>query len=76
MLKLYSKKSHLTMFFFASKENLMQDKIVVVAEHRYEWHDIGVEKGLWQTVEGLINIGYTIFFDGITAFLIKSVQMQ
>lgn len=54
----------------------MQDKIVVVAEHRYEWHDIGVEKGLWQTVEGLINIGYTIFFDGITAFLIKSVQMQ
>ena len=42
----------------------MQDKIVAFAGHRFEWHCIGIEEKLLQTIEELINKGYTIFYDG------------
>lgn len=42
----------------------MQEKIVAFAGHRFEWHCIDVEEKLSQTIEELINKGYTIFYDG------------
>ena len=42
----------------------MPEKIVAFAGHRYEWHCIGVEEKLLQTIEELINKGYTFFYDG------------
>lgn len=42
----------------------MQNNIVAFAGHRYDWHYIGVEEKLLQTIEELINKGYTIFYDG------------
>ena len=42
----------------------MQDKIVAFAGHRFEWHCKGVKEKIIQTVEELINKGYTIFYDG------------
>ena len=40
------------------------DKIVCFAGHRYEWHCIGVEEKLLETLENLINKGYTFFYNG------------
>ena len=42
----------------------MQEKIVCFAGHRFDWHCIGVEDKLLQTIEELINKGYSIFYDG------------
>ena len=42
----------------------MDEKVVAFAGHRYEWHCIGVEEKLLQTIEELINKGYTVFYDG------------
>ena len=42
----------------------MSEKIVAFAGHRYDWHCIGVEEKLKQTIEELINKGYTTFYDG------------
>lgn len=42
----------------------MADKIVAFAGHRFDWQSIGVEEKLLQTIEELINKGYTIFYDG------------
>ena len=42
----------------------MQEKIVAFAGHRYAWHSVGIEEKLYQTIEELINKGYTIFYDG------------
>lgn len=42
----------------------MADKIVAFAGHRFDWQCIGVEEKLLQTIEELINKGYTIFYDG------------
>lgn len=42
----------------------MQEKIVCFAGHRFDWHCIGVEDKLLQTIEELINKGYSVFYDG------------
>ena len=42
----------------------MEEKIVAFAGHRYEWNCIGIEEKLLQTIEKLINKGYTTFYDG------------
>ena len=51
----------------------MDGKIVAFAGHRYEWHCIGVEEKLLQTLEDLIRKGYTSFMMDITVRLIESV---
>ncbi len=40
------------------------EKVVAFAGHRDSWRCIGVKEKLLQTIEGLIQQGYTIFYDG------------
>ena len=40
------------------------EKIVAFAGHRHEWHCLGLEDKLMQTLEELIDKGYTVFYDG------------
>lgn len=42
----------------------MNDKKVCFAGHRYDWLNIGIEDKLRNTIEKLINKGYSIFYDG------------
>lgn len=49
---------------FTCRRNVVKDKIVCFAGHRYEWHCIGVEDKLPIVLEELILKGYTIFYDG------------
>lgn len=54
----------------------LKEKVVAFAGHRYEWHCIGVEEKLLNTLEELICKGYTIFYDGgYGAFDKKSAQI-
>lgn len=40
------------------------EKVVAFAGHRDSWRCIGVKEKLLQTIEDLIQQGYTIFYDG------------
>lgn len=40
------------------------DKIVCFAGHRDDWRCLGIDQKLRDTVEDLIQKGYTIFYDG------------
>ena len=41
-----------------------KEKVVAFADHRYDWHCIGVEDKLPQVLEELIQKGYTVFYGG------------
>lgn len=43
---------------------VLMEKVVCFAGHRDFWRCIGVENKLFQIIEGLIQQGYTIFYDG------------
>ena len=42
----------------------MKEKVVCFAGHRYDWQNIGIEDKLEETIIGLIEKGYTTFYDG------------
>lgn len=42
----------------------MERKIVCFAGHRYDFRNIGIEEKLEKTITGVIEKGYTVFYDG------------
>ena len=50
---------------------MRMEKIVCFAGHRDEWHNIGIEEKLKETIIGLIEKGYTTFYDGDKGYFDK-----